>query len=424
MKHLSRFFLFCLISALLLGACAPAAPQVSLTFYKRGYTAGGQDSTSLSIASAIKAFQSAHPEVDVTVVGVPYDEQGSALLRQALAEGKVNVLSVNSSELPEFARAGYLSPIDDFLTPQDKADFYENALTAATVDGKIYAWPLWVTAIAMYANPAIFAERGVSVPSLESPWSWEQFLQAADQLTFTRADGSQVYAFTASSLPDQIVYLPFFYLDGGRVLSPDSRRFTQNSPEALSALEKLWLLKREHPTAVPNFGSISQLDARAEFEAGRAAMVMDTPSFIPDMQKKGVAFTAFPPPTGETGKIVTSGGFGMYGVAAQANPQVLAAAHLLANYLTSSQVAQDVVGYQLAPGLRRSNTVYASDAPRELVSRLVAYGIYEPPVNISADVRARYELALNAIALGQISPQEAIQSVAAAYQNELDALAP
>lgn len=424
MNSFFRWLFVCVLLAGLAAACAPATPQVQLTFYKRGYTEGSENSTSISIAKAVKAFETRHPEINVTVVGVGYDEQGDALLLDALAQGKVNVMSVNSFELPQFARAGYLSPIDDFLTPQDKADFYANALNAATVDEKIYAWPLWVTAIAMYGNPAIFTERGVRVPDLENPWTWEEFTQALEKLTFTRADGSQVYAFTASSLPEQVVYQPFLYMDGGRILSPDGRRFTQNSPESLSALEKIWHLKREHSQALPNFGNISQADARAEFEAGRAAMLLDTPSFIPDMQAKGVAFVAFPPPMGETGKIVTSGGFGMYGVVIHADPQVMDAAHLFANYLTSSQVAQDVSGYQLAPGLRRSNTIYASDAPRALVSKLVAYGVYESPVNIPAEVHARYEQALNAIALGQTPPLEAMNAIAPEYQAALDALAP
>ncbi|GAB4502670.1 MAG: ABC transporter substrate-binding protein [Anaerolineales bacterium] len=423
MKNFPRFALSLALVFALLSGCAPKASPVSLTFYKRGYIEGGSDSISVSIAKAVQAFESAHPNIRVTVVGVAYDEQGDTALRAALAQGKVNVLSINTYELPEFARAGYLSPIDAFLSDADRADFYENALTAASLDGKIYAWPLWVTAVAMYANPAIFAERGVAIPTLENPWTWADFMQAAQQLTFTRADGAPVYAFSASSLPDQVVYLPFFYVDGGRILSPDGRRFTQNSPEAISALEKLQQLKAQR-TAAPDFGSVDQATVRAQFEAGKLAMVMDTPSFIPDMQAKRVEFVAFPPPGGETGKIVTSGAFGMYGVAAVADAETLSAAHLFANYLTSSQVARDVPGYQLAPGLRRSNSIYASDAPRAVISKLVGYGVYEPPVNISAELRQRYELALQAIALGDASPQAAMDSLAADYQAELDALAP
>ena len=111
-----------------------------------------------------------------------------------------------------------------YLTDEDKADFYESAFQVATVDGKVWAWPLWVTAISIFANTDILAERGVDLPTMEDPWTWDEFVEVTKQLTYTRDDGTQVYGFTSSSRWGAIEYYPLMYIDGGRILSPDGKQ--------------------------------------------------------------------------------------------------------------------------------------------------------------------------------------------------------
>lgn len=415
-----------ILAGLLLVGCAvattPAAP-ITITFYKRGYTEGGTDTTSVTNAQAVMAFERTHPGIKVNIVGVPWTVEGTQQLEAALrSRSGIHVLSVNASDLPRYARAGWLAPIDPYLTDEDKADFYASALQAAQVDGQTYAWPLWVTAVAIYANPALFAERGVALPTLDRPWTWAEFVAAAQQLTYTRADGTRVYGFTASSVPGAVVYLPLLYIDGGRVLSPDARRFVQNSPEGVSALQKIGDLNTVHHVTPPDFGLGDQALVRSQFISGTVAMVMDTPNFIPDMERRGAVFVALPAPMGQLNKIVTTGAFGLYGIANIADEAQLRAANEFAYYLTGSQVAHDVPNYQQAPGLRRSNTGYATDANRKIVAKLVSFGIYEPIAPISAELRTRWETAMQTVLLGQQTAQAALDDIAVVYQAELDQL--
>jgi multiple sugar transport system substrate-binding protein len=88
--------------------------------------------------------------------------------------------------------------------------------------------------------------------------------------------------------------------------------------------------------------------------------------------------------------------------------------------LTGSQVAQDVEGWQLAPGLRRSNTSYATTPTREVIAKLVEFGVYEVPVAVSAEVGTNYGAALQAIILGEMTAQEAMDAIAPEYQAALD----
>lgn len=403
---------------------APAAKAVTLTFYQRGYTEGGTDATSVTTAKAIEIFQQNHPNVKVNIVGIPWTAEGDTKLEAALAaKSDINVFRVTSPNLPRYAKQGVLSNIEPFLTEDDKADFYPSGFQVATVDGKIWAWPLWVTAISVFANKDIFAERGVELPTMEKPWTWDQFVEAAKKLTYTRADGAQVYGFGSSSKWGAVEYYPLMYIDGGRILSEDGKKFVQNQPEGVSALQKIADLALVHKVTPPDYGTVDQAGVRAQFKDRQTlAMLMSTPGFIPDLEKDNFPLAVVPPPMGTMNKLVTNGAFGLYAVVNVDDQDAVKAAHELAKYLTGSQVARDIPGWQLAPGLRKSNTGYATNDNRAVVAKLVEFGVYEAPVATSAELGTKYGAALQSIILGKQTAQEAMDQIAPEYQKELDEL--
>jgi multiple sugar transport system substrate-binding protein len=213
------------------------------------------------------------------------------------------------------------------------------------------------------------------------------------------------------------------YIDGGRILSADGKKFVQNQPEGLSALQKIADLALVHKCTPPDYGTVDQAGVRAQFKDRKTvAILMSTPGFVPDLENEKFPLAVIPPPTGAMGKLVTNGAFGLYAVVKIDDQDKLKAAHELAKYLTGSQVAKDIPGWQLAPGLRKSNTGYATNANREVIAKLVEFGVYEAPVATSAELGNRYGAALQAIILGKQTPKQAMDEIAPDYQKELDAL--
>jgi multiple sugar transport system substrate-binding protein len=403
---------------------AAPAKQVTLTFYQRGYVAGGNDATAITTDKAVEVFQKNNPNIKVNIVGIPWTTEGDTKLEAALAaKSDINVFRVTSPNLPRYAKQGVLSNIEPYLTAEDKVDFYPSGFQVATVDGKIWAWPLWVTAIANYANTDILKERGVDLPTMDKPWTWDQFVDACKKLTYKKADGTQVYGFSASSKWGSVEYYPLMYIDGGRIISADGRKFVENQPEGVSALQKIADLALVHKCTPPDFGTVDQPGVRTQFKDRKSiAILMSTPNFVADLDKEKFPLAVIPPPTGATGKLVTNGAFGLYAVVAASDPAVLKASHEFAKYLTGSQVAKDVDGWQLAPGLRKSNTAYSTDKNREVIAKLVEFGVYEAPVATSAELGNNYGAALQSIILGKKTPKQAMDDIAPDYQKELDAL--
>ena len=93
------------------------------------------------------------------------------------------------------------------------------------------------------------------------------------------------------------------YIDGGRILSADGKKFVQNQPEGLSALQKLADLALVHKVTPPDYGTVDQAGVRAQFKDRKSlAMLMSTPGFIPDLEKENFPLAVLPPPTGTLNK--------------------------------------------------------------------------------------------------------------------------
>jgi multiple sugar transport system substrate-binding protein len=426
MKRVFTFLSLLIVVSLLIPLSVPAvraAAKTEIVFYQRGYVQGG-DVSSINTDKAVELFQQQFPDVSVKIVGIPWTTEGDAKLEAALTAGTdINVFRVTSVNLGRYVKAGVLSAIDPYLTDDDKKDFYESGFSVVTYDGKKWAWPLWVTAIPIMANTDYFKERGVALPTLDKPWTWDEFVAAAKKLTFKKDDGTQVYGFTSAGKLGTRAYDPLFYIDGGRIVSPDGTKFVQNDAKGVSALQKIADLALVDKVTPPDFGLSDQLTVRAQFKDNKTvAMLMEPPGFIPDLEKDKFPFTILPVPVGELGKTVTTGAFGLYAVVDTSDQDKLTASHELAKWLTGSEVGKEVPGYQLAPGLRRSNVAYATTPERAVVSKMVEFGIYEVPLAIPAELQADWTAALQAAILGQKTAQQAMDGIAPEYQKVLDDL--
>ena len=87
-------------------------------------------------------------------------------------------------------------------------------------------------------------------------------------------------------MPGEMAWQPFWYIDSGRVLSPDGKRFVQNSPEGLSALQKVADLALTYKVTPPDFGNVKQATVHNQFKQDTVAMMMDAPGFITDLEKE------------------------------------------------------------------------------------------------------------------------------------------
>lgn len=391
---------------------APAARAQTIYLYQRGYVAGGTQAATQLTDQAITAFARRHPEIEVVPVGLPWSREGDLKLRAVLLNRrKVDCFRATNDQLPDFipARGELLSPIDSFLTATDREDISRGALEALTHGGKVMAWPLWSTALAILGNRDIMHERGIKPPGDGNPWGWDEFLAALAAGTFERPDGREVWGLTAAAKPPLFEWNPLLWAHTGPILETTIEgerepglHFAPNLVQALGKLAEL----RKRRLVSPSFGIDDQPASQAQFLEGRATFILSSPAFIRSLSARKFPYLILPPPIGDLGRPITTGALGCFAVVAHPEePERTRAAHLLANYLTSTEVASDVPGWFLAAPVRKSIKVFADDPSYAGLDEIARSAVYMNTPGGAAFLERTLIPSLQAALIGELAPE-------------------
>lgn len=393
----------------------PSAPasksgfKGTLQYWVLGYQPNGGNRTGQLMDAAVASFVKNNPDIKVEITGYTGDQAGFTKLTQAVQGGQaVDLFRLPSDILPLLVQDGLVAPIDEFLTDADKADIYPNLLQSVSVDGKAYAWPLWVPPVGMYLNLDIFKEKGVELPPKD--WTYDQFVEIAKKLTFKRDNGDQVYGYTALIDPGVVNSWSFILGEGALPLSQDNKKYTFDTPEAAKGLQKLADLALVDKVTPPDFGSQTGADIASGFKDKKVYAMYSEPSGASSGYKAaGMNFDVWPMPIMDSGKPVTAGGIGLISVAASDDQAKLQAAMDLGRYLTSAEVGTDVQGYYLAPGARKS--VKVSD-PISKFEPFVANCYITPIIAQWPQIRTIIHPQIQNAIFGKIKADEALKQPA------------
>jgi multiple sugar transport system substrate-binding protein len=259
-------------------------PEITLTWWINpwrirppGFPADGSPTGEEFARYISEEFEALHPNVTVKFEIVPNQGFGEKVTTAFFAGNAPDVIK-DLQWNPDWARQGLLAPIDDYLTDEDRADLIDYTLESGLVDGEHYIWP-WNNSnngmgSTMLLNPAIFEERGVELPAEPGRhWTLEEFLDAAEQLTFDRdGDGTtDVYALTLAA-QDTENMLAWLHRFGARLIDEDGTEFVLNSPEGVEALQFMVDLIHEHGVAPRGAEGLGVYDTIDNLHQGRAAM--------------------------------------------------------------------------------------------------------------------------------------------------------
>src|SRR5205085_1283534 len=131
-----------------------------------------------------------------------------------------------------------LLALDQFITDDNRKDYIPAAWTEAMYQGKTYGVPMHELTEALYVNTKLAQDAGIDLPkTVETAWSWDQFLAAAKKLTKRSGDQTSVWGFGVQRQLQDWSVLPVVYQHGGKVLSDDLKKASGvlNSPATVEA---------------------------------------------------------------------------------------------------------------------------------------------------------------------------------------------
>jgi len=162
-----------------------AAAQTELTMWYHG---AGNEVESNILNGIIEDFNAAQSDWSVTVESFPQGSYNDSVVASALAGNLPCILDVDGPVMPNWAWAEYMQPLP---ISEDAIAGHLDA-TIGRWDGQVYSVGLWDAAVAMYTRQSTLDALGLRTPTLEEPWSLEEFNAA---LEAAKASGDFEYAF-------------------------------------------------------------------------------------------------------------------------------------------------------------------------------------------------------------------------------------
>ncbi|KFE36275.1 ABC transporter substrate-binding protein [Thioclava atlantica] len=153
------------------GFSSAAFAQTTLTMWYHG---AGNKVESALINQIIDDFNASQSDWKVELESFPQNSYNDSVTAAALAGNLPDILDMDGPIMPNWAWSGYLQPL-----PIDAAQFKDFLPgTKGIYDGKLYSIGLWDAAVALYARKSTMEELGLRTPTLDKPWSKDEFMAA------------------------------------------------------------------------------------------------------------------------------------------------------------------------------------------------------------------------------------------------------
>lgn len=242
-----------------------AAQDLVLSIGSRGY--GGM------VERNIDAFEAANPGTSVEwlkVSDVPGDSRKLYVTGLTAKSPTPDVFAIDVIWAGEFAQRGWLEPLNDYLGEEAIAAYNPSFLSAATVEGKVFAAPLYVDGTHLFYRSDLLEKYGIAVPK-----TWEEVISASK--TVMEGEGNpQLYGFVSMWAKIEGLFmnwLSFINGNGASFFDADGN-VAVNSPEAIAATQTMVDMLYEDRIVPDSILTMKPDDARTLFQQGRAVFLM------------------------------------------------------------------------------------------------------------------------------------------------------
>jgi multiple sugar transport system substrate-binding protein len=152
----------------LIGWGTIASATETLTMWYHG---AGNEVESKIINQIIADFNASQSDWAVELQSFPQAAYNDSVTAGALAGNLPDILDVDGPVMPNWAWAGYMQPLT--IDESKIANFLPGP--KGVYNGKLYSIGLWDAAVALVTRQAYLDELGLRKPTLEQPWTGDEF---------------------------------------------------------------------------------------------------------------------------------------------------------------------------------------------------------------------------------------------------------
>ena len=221
----------------------------------------------------IEGFMKENPHIKVNwqkISDVPNESRKLYVTNFTAESSKPDIISVDVIWPGDFAKRGWIAPLNDLFTKEELSQYNQSFAEAATVDGKLYAIPLYIDGTHLFYRVDLLEKYG-----FEAPKTWEELISQSKTILEGEKNPDLVGFVNMWAKIEGLFmnWLTFFYGAGGKFFD-EQGKITVNSPEGIKAMQAMVDILHKHKIANESILTFKPNDARVLFQQERAVFLM------------------------------------------------------------------------------------------------------------------------------------------------------
>jgi multiple sugar transport system substrate-binding protein len=248
------------------------------------------------------SFNNSHSNIHVTLEQLPgsWNEYFQKITALIAAGTPPDIGRMGVAYMPMFISRNQLADLTTRVNAElDMNNYYASAFDSIKYNGRIYGIPIGIYTLITYYNKDMFDAAGIPYPSTDwrNSWTVEEFRNIARKLT--SGDGpTKKFGYYANLHPERST--PFFFGNGGDVLSADHRSSTMNQKPMVDAYRLLQDLLVEGSSPSP--AQLRTMPVDQMFISGRLGMLIEGQWMMPSWANaRDLRLGVAPTPRGSQG---------------------------------------------------------------------------------------------------------------------------
>ena len=421
MGHFPRICLYLMVVFTTTGSRASDPEEITFWFYASG-------SLGLKFQTIVEDFNQKQERWHVTPMMVPWNSNQKYLC--AIASGMPpDVMMIDLPAAPGYIVRGALEDISSFVEREGWSDkeFFTSLWNSGRYKKRAYVVPLNSDIRCLIYNRQLFREAGLDPD--RPPVTWDELHDYAKRLTLRDTQGHVIQlGFAASASLDPIQLLVAGWQKGGDLASTDLTRMTLNTPpyiEAMRFCQKMIDIQGTGDYLRFLTSGGSALETQDGYFTGNIAMRLITGfylslqrEFAPTMDAR---LAAFPMPEKDAVPVSWISGFGLGLLQGCRHPE--GAWELIKHLVSEESQFRIATEMGLLPVLRSvayRPEIYNDPNRKFLIDMTDNCRVY-PQVPVIMEAFGNLTKAVEAVAYGKKSPEQALAGANRATQESLDA---
>lgn len=196
----------------------------------------GNPSELAVIEQWVADFNAQSDRYEVTIESFPQASYNDSVAAASVAGSLPCIIDLDAPTVPNFAWSGYIQPLPVTEEELDEMGVLDNDI--GRYNGQIYSLGQFDVALLLYGRRSILEAQGIRIPTVEEPWTTDEFMAALDTL---KESGEFEYPLdvNAGSTGEwwPYAYSPMLQSFGGDLINRDNYLEAEgvlNGPEAVA----------------------------------------------------------------------------------------------------------------------------------------------------------------------------------------------